>query len=121
MNGFGCHTFSWVNKEGKVTYIKYHWLSEQGTKNHSLQQGTEMCGTHPYFAKRDLYDHLAGGGHAAWKMAIQTMTLEQAQEVEFDPFDVTKVWPRKEFPMQEVSTRSNQATPPQVADICILM
>lgn len=102
MNGFGCHTFSWVNVKGDRTYIKYHWLSEQGTRNHTMAEATKMCGEDPDFAKRDLFENIEAGGRPAWKLYVQTMTPQQATEVEFDPFDVTKIWPRGQFPMQEV-------------------
>lgn len=102
MSGFGCHTFSWVNNQGKRTFIKYHWLSQQGTKNHTMAETTKMCGEDPDFAKRDLYEAIEKGEKISWKLHIQTMNPEQATKLTFDPFDVTKVWPRGEFPMQEV-------------------
>ncbi|PWN86634.1 catalase [Acaromyces ingoldii] len=102
MSGFGCHTFSWVNASGERTFIKYHWLSQQGTRNHTLEEATKMCGENPNYAKRDLWMHLAGGGKCAWQLCVQTMTPDEADKVEFDPFDVTKVWPRDQFKMQPV-------------------
>ncbi|GAA6037196.1 hypothetical protein JCM8097_008782 [Rhodosporidiobolus ruineniae] len=102
MNGFGCHTFALVNKENQITYCKLVWLSEQGTKNFTFDESTKMMGEDPDFAKRDLWEALERGERPAWKMALQTMTPEQATTASFDPFDVTKVWPRAEFPLQEV-------------------
>lgn len=102
MNGFGCHTFTWVNAQGERTYVKYHWLSEQGTKNHDMAEATKMCGEDPDFAKRDLFENIQQGGKPSWTLKIQKMSAEQAAEVDFDPFDVTKIWPRGQFPMQEV-------------------
>lgn len=102
MNGFGCHTFSWVNEDGKIHYVKYHWLSQQGTRNHTLEEATKICGEDPDYAKRDLFQHIEGGGKATWQLNVQVMTPEQADKASFDPFDVTKVWPRGEFPMQPV-------------------
>lgn len=102
MNGFGCHTFTWVNAKGDRTFIKYHWLSEQGTKNHTMAEATKMCGEDPDFCKRDLYEAIEGGEKVSWVLKIQTMDAETAANVSFDPFDVTKIWPRGDFPMQEV-------------------
>lgn len=102
MHGYGAHTFSWVNSQGERTYIKYHWLCEQKRENFNMSEATKMCGEDPDFAKRDLWETIESGKFPAWKLHIQTMTPEQATEVQFDPFDITKIWPRKEFPMQEV-------------------
>lgn len=111
MNGFGCHTFSWVNAEGKRTYIKYHWLSQQGTQNLTMDEATELCGQDPDYAKRDLFEHLEQGGNCKWDLHVQTMTQQQADDAAFDPFDVTKVWPRKQFPMQPVGTLTLDRNP----------
>jgi len=111
MNGFGCHTFSLVNKEGKRTYCKFNWLSKQGTKNFTMEEATRMMGEDPDFAKRDLWDHIEGGGTADWTLALQLMTPEEAAQVDFDPFDVTKVWPRAQFPLQEVGELSLNRNP----------
>lgn len=89
MNGFGCHTFSMVNAEGKRTYVKFNWLSKQGTKNFTQEEATKMMGEDPDAAKRDLWDHIEGGGTADWTLALQLMTPEEASQVDFDPFDVS--------------------------------
>jgi len=102
MNGFGCHTFSLVNAEGKRTFVKFNWLSKQGTKNFTMDEATKMMGEDPDFAKRDLWEHIEAGGTAGWDLALQTMTPEQAAASDFDPFDVTKVWPRGQYPLKVV-------------------
>ncbi|KAN0064973.1 hypothetical protein ACQY0O_002031 [Thecaphora frezii] len=101
MNGFGCHTFSWVNAQGQRTYIKYHWLPEK-TDYLTMDEATKLCGEDPDYAKRDLWEHLEKGGKATWTLAVQTMTPDEAKAAPFDPFDVTKVWPRHEYKMREV-------------------
>ncbi|MCO5589870.1 hypothetical protein L7F22_043839 [Adiantum nelumboides] len=111
MNGFGCHTFSWVNEEGKRTFIKYHWLSQQGTKNLTMEEATTMCGQDPDYAKRDLWQHIEKGGKCEWQLNVQTMTEDEANSTDFDPFDVTKIWPRGKFPMQPVGTLTLDKNP----------
>jgi catalase len=111
MNGFGCHTFSWINEQGESTYGKYHWLSQQGTVNMTMDEATKLCGQDPDFAKRDLWQHIAGGGKCEWQLCVQTMTQSQADGADFDPFDVTKVWPRRQFGMQPVGTLTLDRNP----------
>jgi len=101
MDGYGAHTFKWINEEGKATYIKYHFLSENGVKNFQWDEAVKMCGEDPDFAKRDLWDHIHKGGQAIWKAFVQIMTPEQAANYQFDPFDVTKVWDKENYPLHE--------------------
>ncbi|QRV89324.1 catalase [Ceratobasidium sp. AG-Ba] len=100
MSGYGCHTFRWVNKSGS----SYHWRSNQGTKEFTNEEAITMCGQDPDFAKRDLWNHIERGGDARWTMFVQVLTPEKLADgtLDFDPFDVTKVWPRSKIPMQEV-------------------
>jgi catalase len=111
MSGFGCHTFSWINEKGDRTFVKYHWISNQGTKNHTMEETTKMCGEDPDFAKRDLWEALENKEKIGWTLKIQTMTPEEATKTSFDPFDVTKIWPRGEFPMQEVGVLNLERNP----------
>jgi len=61
-----------------------------------------QCGMDGDFAKRDLFEHIEGGGDARWTLKVQVMQPEEIAKVDFDPFDVTKIWPRSQFPMTEV-------------------
>jgi catalase len=101
MEGYGCHTFKWVNEAGEEYYIKYHFLPEAGVRNFTNAEATAMCGLDPDFAKRDLWQHINKGGEAVWKAYIQIMTPEQAKTCPYDPFDVTKVWSHDDFPLYE--------------------
>lgn len=55
-NAYGAHTFRWSNKEGKAVYIKYHWLSEHGSKQFNFDEALVACGEDPDYAKRDLFE-----------------------------------------------------------------
>lgn len=102
MNGFGCHAFKWVDDSGRHVYVKYHFLPENGRKDFTFEQAQLMSGVDPDFAKRDLYEHIESGHEAVWKVCIQIMTEEQANDVAYDPFDVTKVWLKDDFPLHKV-------------------
>jgi len=102
MSGYGAHTFKWVSKEGKHVFVKYHWRSHQGVENFTNEESMRVMGEDPDFAKREMFDHIENGGDAKWTMLVQVMQEEDVAKVEFDPFDVTKIWPRSQFPMQEV-------------------
>lgn len=102
MHGFGSHTFKWVNSAGKPTWVKYHFKTESGVRNLSAHEAEALAGRDPDHATRDLFEHLAKGGTAAWRVCVQVMSYEEGLKYPFDIFDVTKVWPQKEFPLHQI-------------------
>ncbi|CAL1265604.1 unnamed protein product, partial [Larinioides sclopetarius] len=102
MNGYGSDTFKLVNAENEAVYCKFIYKSDQGIRNLSPEASRELAGTDPDYATRDLYNAIARGDFPSWTFYIQVMTFEQARTWRFNPFDVTKVWPQKEFPLIEV-------------------
>ncbi|KAL2404164.1 Peroxisomal catalase 1 [Exophiala dermatitidis] len=102
-HGYGCHTFKWVNKEGKFVYIKYHFIADKGQKQFTRQEAVEMSGINPDYSKQELWQAIERGDPISYTAHVQVMQPEEADPVKlgFDPFDVTKVWPRDQFPMQE--------------------
>eukprot|EP00850_Spirogloea_muscicola_P013078 SM000087S23360 [mRNA] locus=s87:209533:213343:- [translate_table: standard] len=102
MEGFGVHTFSLINKVGKVTYVKFHWLPTCGVKNLLDDEAVIVGGNNHSHATKDLYDSIAAGNYPEWKLYIQTMDPANEDKYDFDPLDVTKIWPVEQFPMQPV-------------------
>jgi len=102
-HGYGCHTFKWVNKQGKFVYIKYHFIAKHGQKDFTEEEAIMISGQDPDYSKRDLWDTIEKGEEPEWTAKVQVMQPEDADpdKLGFDPFDVTKVWPRDQFPMQE--------------------
>ena len=92
-----------VNKEGKYVYIKYHFLAKHGQKQFTGPEAVEMSGENPDYAKQQLWEAIERGEEITWKANVQIMQPEEADanKLGFDPFDVTKVWPRGQFPMHE--------------------
>jgi catalase len=102
MNGYGSHAFANVNAAGELTYVKYHYKSDQGIRNLPPEKAKKIAGEDPDYATRDLYEAIARKEFPTWTLFIQVMTPEQAQNCEVNPFDVTKVWPHAEYPLIEV-------------------
>lgn len=102
MDGFGCHTFKWVNANNEYVYVKYHYVPEAGKKNFTFEQAQKMCGMDPDFAKRDLWEHIQNGNEAKWTVHVQIMTEEESKKTSYDPFDVTKVWSHHDFPLHQL-------------------
>ena len=102
MDGFGANTWMFYNDKDEHFWFKWHFKNEQGIKNLTAQEATELAGKDPDHATRDLFDAIARKEFPAWKVYVQIMTPQQAAEYRFDPFDVTKVWFHGDFPLIEV-------------------
>lgn len=102
MHGFGSHTFKWVNAEGDGVWVKYHFKTEQSVKNLSPDVAAKLAGENPDYHAEDLFNAIEKGDFPSWKLYVQIMPLEDADTYRFDPFDVTKVWSQKDYPLIEV-------------------
>ncbi len=99
MHGFTSHTFMLYNEKKEYVWFKFHFMSDQKAKNLTLEESTHLAGTDPDHATRDLFDSIAKGDFPAWTVYVQIMKPEDAAEYKFDPFDVTKVWFKKDYPL----------------------
>ncbi len=102
MHGFGSHTFSMINGKNERVWVKFHLKTQQGIKNLTDEEACEIVGKDRESNGRDLYESIEKGDFPRWKMYIQVMTDEQAQKMPYNPFDLTKVWYHKDFPLIEV-------------------
>lgn len=102
MHGFGSHTYSLVNSCSERVWVKWHFKTAQGIKNLTPADAARIAGTDPDYAQRDLFQAIERGEFPQWKVCIQVMTEAQANAHYENPFDVTKTWSQKEFPLVEV-------------------
>jgi catalase len=102
MNGYGSHTFKNVNARGEPVYVKYHFKTDQGILNLSTEEAAIIASTDPDYSIRDLYNNIAQGNFPSWTMYLQVMSFDQAKSVDFNPFDLTKIWSHNDFPLIEV-------------------
>jgi len=99
MNGYGSHTFKLVNAANEVHYCKFHFKTDQGIKNLPAARAAALAGENPDYSIQDLYNAIANGNFPSWTLYIQVMTVAEAESNKFNPFDVTKVWSHKDFPL----------------------
>ena len=102
MNGYGSHTFSLINSKNERTWVKFHFKTQQGIKNLSDQEAEAAIGKCRESHQRDLLESIDKGDFPKWDMKIQVMTDEQAKKCKFNPFDLTKVWSHKDYPLIDV-------------------
>ncbi|XP_043473015.1 catalase-like [Leptopilina heterotoma] len=99
MNGYGSHTFKLMNANNEMVYCKFHYKTNQGIKNILAEKAGELSASDPDYSIRDLYNAISEGKFPAWTLYIQVMTQKQADIFKWNPFDLTKIWPHKEFPL----------------------
>jgi catalase len=102
MNGYGSHTYSWVNAAGEIYWVKYHFICDQGIEFLTQAEADELAGKDADYHQRDLYTAIQRGDYPSWTLKIQIMPFEEAKTYRFNPFDLTKVWPHADYPLHEV-------------------
>lgn len=98
MQGSGVNTYKWVNQDGEAVLVKYHWEPLQGIKNLTQKQAEEIQGKNFNHATQDLYEAIQRGEFPQWELNIQFMSDDEHPELDFDPLDDTKIWPKDQFP-----------------------
>lgn len=102
MHGFGSHAFSMINKNNERVWVKFHMITQQGIKNLTSEEAEKRIAKDRDANLRDLFESIEKGDYPSWKMYIQVMTQEEAEQMPFNPFDLTKVWYHGDFPLIEV-------------------
>ena len=102
MHGFGSHTYGMINGAGARVWVKFHLRCQQGIKNLTDEEAAAIISKDRESAQNDLFNAIEKGEFPRWTMNIQVMTEEQAKKHKDNPFDITKVWSHKEYPLIEV-------------------
>ncbi len=111
MDGFGSHTYMWTNAQGEKFWVKYHFETNQGNEHFTQAQGDEVAGTDGDIHRRDLYEAIERGDFPSWELYVQVMPYEDAKTYRFNPFDLTKVWPKGDYPLIKVGTMTLNRNP----------
>jgi catalase len=111
MHGFGSHTFSMINANNERVWVKFHFVTQQGIKNITDQEAEAIVGKDRESNQRDLMNAIEQGDYPRWKMYIQVMSEAIARNMPYNPFDLTKVWYKKDFPLIEVGVMELNRNP----------
>jgi len=99
MHGFGSHTYSLLNEKNERVWVKFHMKTRQGIQNLTDTEAAELIGTDRESAQHDLFFAIERGEFPRWDVKLQVMTEAQAKAHRDNPFDITKVWSQKEYPL----------------------
>lgn len=102
MHGFGSHTYSFINAKNERFWVKFHFKSLQGIANFTNEEAAAVVANDREHSQRDLFENIAKGNFPRWRFCIQVMTEEEARNRQVNPFDLTKVWSQKEYPLIDV-------------------
>lgn len=98
-DGFGSHTFQWVNEKGEKYWVKFHFKTDQGIKNLTSEEAAVIGGKDPSYLHHEMYQAIERGERPSWTLKVQLMPEADAATYRFNPFDLTKVWPYADYPL----------------------
>src|SRR6476661_11034344 len=110
-HGFSSHTYSWVNAGGERFWVKYHFRTDQGIQTMPEDEAARMAGEDADHHRRDLFDAIASGNEPSWTLSVQVMPFADAADYRFNPFDLTKIWSQKDYPLIEVGRMTLDRNP----------
>lgn len=100
MEGFGIHTFRFINEKGESHLVKYHWKPKLGTHSLVWDEAQKIAGNDPDFHRRDLYDSIEAGIFPEFEFGVQVIKEGEEDQLEFDVLDPTKLWPEEDVPVR---------------------
>lgn len=102
MNGYGSHTYKWVNAQGEAFWVKYHFISDQGVQAMDVDLADKLAGENPDYHREELYNAIDKGDFPSWTLYVQIIPFEDFKTYKWDLFDVTKTVSKKDYPRIEV-------------------
>ena len=111
MNGYGSHTYSFINAKNERFWVKFHFKTVQGIATLTDAESTAIIGRDRESHQRDLYESIARGDFPKWRVMVQVMPERDAEKTPYNPFDLTKVWPHGDYPLIEVGVMELNRNP----------
>lgn len=102
MNGYGSHTYSFWNKDGERFWVKFHFKTQQGHKHLTNEEAERIIAKTRESTQEDLFNAIEKGDYPQWTLYVQVMPEMDAKKTPYNPFDLTKVWPHNDYPLNEV-------------------
>ncbi|MBS1167389.1 MAG: katA [Proteobacteria bacterium] len=104
INGYGSHTYSFLNEAGERFWVKFHFKSLQGHRHYTNAEAADVVGRSRESTQEDLFGAIEAGNYPRWTFFVQIMPELDAEKTPYNPFDLTKVWPHTDYPLIEVGT-----------------
>jgi catalase len=111
MNGYGSHTYSLINAKGERFWVKFHLKTMQGIACMTDEESAKLIGEDRESHQRDLFGSIERGDFPKWRVMVQVMPEADAETTPYNPFDLTKVWPHRDYPLIEVGVMELNRNP----------
>jgi len=111
MHGFGSHTFSFINDKNERYWVKFHFKSQQPIENLTDEEAETLVGKDRESHQKDLYESIENGDYPRWDFKVQIMPEADADTYRFHPFDLTKIWSHKDYPLIDVGVLELNCNP----------
>ncbi len=111
MEGFGIHTYRFVNKENKSVFVRFHWKPVLGVHSVLWDEAQKISGNDPDFHRRDLWEAIESGQPAEWDFGVQIVPEEDEHKYKFDLLDPTKLIPEELVPVKIVGRMTLNRNP----------
>lgn len=111
MNGYGSHTYSFINANDERFWVKFHFKTQQGIRNMTPEEANRLAGKDPDYHTRILFEAVERGDYPKWTFHVQVMPEVEAENYRWNPFDLTKVWPHADYPLIEVGVLEMNRNP----------
>ncbi|MCK0195437.1 catalase [Ancylobacter sp. 6x-1] len=111
MNGYGSHTYSFLNAANERFWVKFHFKTQQGHRHWTNAEAAEVVGRSRESTQEDLFSSIESGDFPKWTVYVQVMPETDADKTSYNPFDLTKVWPHGEYPLIEVGVMELNRNP----------
>ncbi|KUL81825.1 hypothetical protein ZTR_09058 [Talaromyces verruculosus] len=102
MNAYSGHTYKFTKEDGSFKYIKIHIKTQLGVKNMTNGEALRLAGENPDFYMQDMYEAIERGDYPMWNVYVQVMDPKEAETYKWNIFDMTKVWPHRDFPLRQI-------------------
>ncbi len=111
MHGFGSHTYSFINANNERFWVKFHFKCMQGIENLTDEEAARVVGEDRESHQKDLFEAIDRADYPRWELKVQVMPEKDADTYHVHPFDLTKVWPHKDYPLIDVGVMELNRNP----------
>lgn len=111
MHGFGSHTYSFINAGNERFWVKFHFKTQQGIQNMTPENAIRIAGEDSDYHTRQLFDAIEHGDYPRWTFYVQVMPEAEAETYQWNPFDLTKIWPHRDYPLIEAGVLEMNRNP----------
>ena len=111
MNGYGSHTYSFINAKNERFWVKFHFKTGQGIRCFMQDEADRLAGCDPDYTTKQLFEAIKQGDFPRWTLSVQIMPEKEAATYRWNPFDLTKVWPHGDYPLIEVGVMELNRNP----------